>query len=226
VTPTITPSPTRIADLVLNMDAASYSGSGNQWPDTSGNNQPGTLNATPGYTSNPPYFTFNGSSQFVSFASTSSIPTGKFNYTLIAWVNLAVTKEAGLVGWGNYGTDNQVNAFRTLRTTGGLLNYWWGNDLPIATGMTTGTWYQCVVTYQSGSTTGTRKIYINNSLLATDNPTSSLQNVVGNTNLTLARTNTAEYLQGSLSAVRIYNRALTDAEITRDFNAFRIRFPS
>jgi hypothetical protein len=227
-TPTMTPSPTRPANLVLNMDAASYSGTGNQWPDTSGNNQPGTLNSTPVYTSgSSPFFTFNGSSQFVSFASTGSIPTGSYNYSLVVWVNLAATKEAGLVGWGNYGTNNQSNAFRTLRSPGGLLNYWWGNDLALSTGMTTGVWYQCVATYQTGSTTGTRRIYINNSLLATDNPTSSLQNTQGNTNLTLARTNSSssyEYLQGSLSVVRIYNRALTASEISADFTAFRARF--
>jgi hypothetical protein len=211
------------------MDAKNYSGSGSQWNDSSGNNQFGTLVNSPTYTSgSAPFFSFNNNSQqYVSFSAATSIPTGKFNYTLLAWVSFASNRQNGIIGWGTYNSNNQVNAFRN-RTQGGLLNYWWANDLAGNTTLNTNTWYQVVATYQTGTTTGTRRIYVNNSLISTDNPTSSLQNTTPNTNFTVAATWLAdnEYLNGALSVAKVYNRALSAGEISADFTAFRARFPA
>jgi hypothetical protein len=215
--------------LILNMDAANYSGSGTSWPDTSGNGQNGTLQGSPVFTSGAsPYFTFASASQtqYVSFSNTSQIPTGSFSYTLIVWARIASLKQNGFIGWGTYNSNNQVNAFRTSETSpGGLLNYWWGNDIYRATGMTFNVWYQCVATYDKD--TNVRRLYLNNGLLGTDAPNPRTSNVTPASNLTLARTWTGvnEYLNGGLSVARIYNRALSTSEIAADFTLFRARFP-
>jgi hypothetical protein len=88
--------------------------------------------------------------------------------------------------------------------------------------MTNNTWYQCVATYDGS----TRRVYLNTTEIGSRS--SNSLNISGNTNLTIARTyaNDSEYLNGSLSMVKVYNRALSQAEINSDFAAFRNRFPS
>jgi hypothetical protein len=53
------------------------------------------------------------------------LPAGNRAYTISARVK--TTAGGGIIGWGNYGSNNQVNALRT--NNNGFLNYWWSNDL-------------------------------------------------------------------------------------------------
>jgi len=208
---------------VLNLDAANYPGSGADWPDTSPSNNTGTLQNSPSYTGGTaPYFSFvNTSNQFVSFATTNNIPTGRFDYTLIVWIQLASIRDNGFIGWGTYDSGNdKVNAFRS-RGSNGLVNYWWGNDLEVNSTMTINTWYQCIALYAISD--DTRRIYLNNSQIGSDRPARN-QNVDINTNLTVAKTYGSEYLNGRLAVARIFNRALTAEERAADYTAFQQRF--
>lgn len=218
-----------VPGLILNMDAANYSGAGTNWPDSSGYGQNGTLQGNPVYNSTGKWFSFTSSlaTQYVSFTNTSQIPTGSFSYTLITWASISSLKQNGFIGWGTYNSNFQVNAFRTSETNpGGLINYWWGNDLYRPISMTFNVWYQCVATYDKS--TNTRTLYLNNTQVGTSDKPSVTQNATPATNLTLARTWTGvnEYLNGRLSVARIYNRAISTAEINSDFSSFRSRFPA
>jgi len=66
----------------------------------------------------------------------TDVPTGAGAYAVSAWIKpdaLPGTDHPrrGIVGWGDYGTGNEVNALRIVNPNG-LNNYWWGADLNVA----------------------------------------------------------------------------------------------
>ena len=206
--------------LTLYVDAGlnlSYSGSGTQWYDLSGNNNTGTLQNSPTYSSSDGgVLTFNGS-QYISFSSPTNIPIGNSNYTISVWFNPNSLGSNGLVGWGNWGSGNQVNAFRLGSSN--LLNYWWGNDLAAAASISTDTWYNAIARFDGTS----RQIWVNNVMINQDNPGSS-HNVPNADNMKIGVTNNGEYFNGKISNVEIYNRALSDSEIGIIFDNLKSRF--
>jgi hypothetical protein len=227
ITPTITPTPTGTpiviptSGLSLYVDAgrvSSYSGSGNQWNDLSGNNNTGTLQNSPTYSSsNQGILTFNGSNQYTSFSSPSTIPIGNSNYTISVWFNASSLGQNGFVGWGNYGATNQVTALRLSAT--GFVHYWWGNDLAVNTALSINTWYNVVARFDGTN----RQLWLNNVLIGGDTPASG-HNVPNANNLTIGVTNVSEYFNGKISNVEIYNRAISDSEIAELYNDFLYRF--
>jgi len=174
---------------------------------------------------------FNGSSGNVSFATGTNIPVGNSNYTLSAWIKpTSLGGYGGIIGWGNYGTTNQVNAFRLTESgscTGGqgVYNYWWGNDLKACTTLLTANAWHFVVAEFDGTT---RKIYVDNTLIANDTPGSS-HSVPNTSNFKVGQTcpvsvctgNGGEFFPGSLDDVRIYSRALSAQEIQQLYSMGR-----
>jgi hypothetical protein len=224
ITPTVTPTGTPIviptSGLTLYVDAgrtSSYSGSGNQWNDLSGNNNTGTLQNSPTYSSsNGGILTFNGSNQYTTFSSPSNIPIGNSNYTISVWFNTASLGINAFVGWGNFGVTNQVTALRLSPT--GFQHYWWGNDLDVSIALSINTWYNVVARFNGTN----RQIWLNNVLIGNDTPTG--HNVPNANNLRIASSNSGEFYQGSISNVLIYNRAISDSEIAELYNDFLYRF--
>ena len=93
------------------------------------------------------------------------IPIGNQPYTVSVWFNSdEIPSSRGFIGWGNFGTTNQVNAWRLLNSGGnpGFVHYWWGNDLAYVTPMNTSSWYNAIAAYENGS----RRLYLNNVLVA------------------------------------------------------------
>ena len=207
---------------VLNLDAslpASYPLVFSNWYDLSGNGNTGTLNGATYSSSSYGNLVFNSSSSnYISFTSTSNIPSGNNNYTISTWFNPSSLGIKGLVGWGNYGSSNEVNAFRLTST--GLVNYWGANDLNVNVSLSTGTWYNAVATFDGT----TRQIWLNGSSIASDTPTG--HNVTTTNNLTVGNTNNIpyEYFDGSIGEVQIFNRALSPSEISQNYNALLPRY--
>ena len=205
---------------VLHLDGglpASYPMVGTSWYDLTGNENNGVLNNGVSYNSSfKGYLNFNGSNQYVSFGSTTNIPVGNSNYTIGVWFNADTLGDKGLVGWGNYETTNEVNAFRL--TSNGLVNYWWANDLDVVTTITPGNWYYAVATFDGT----TRSIYVNGSLVGSDTPTG--HNVTTSSNLTIGVTNNTGYFDGSIGDVQIFNRALSSTEVFKNYSSFLTRY--
>jgi len=204
----------------LHLDAglpASYPLVGNSWYDLTGNDNIGILNNGVSYNSSlKGYLGFNGTNQYVSFSGVTDIPVGNSNYTIGVWFNANSLGNKGLVGWGNYETTNEVNAFRL--TSNGLVNYWWDNDLDVTTTITPGNWYYAVATFDGT----TRSIYVNGSLVGSDTPTG--HNVTDSSNLTIGNTWVNGYFDGSIGDVQIFDRALSDIEITQNYDAMVTRY--
>lgn len=233
-TPTPTPTTTTPSfptnGLTLYLDAgnvSSYPGSGNDWYDLSGNNNHGTLTNGPTYSSaDGGSIVFDGVNDYISFASVTNMPTGNTNYTTIVIFNSDVTAAArGFIGWGNYGSTKQVNAFRLgssgeVGSGGGLINYWWGSDYSRSTSTLAGTWWNVAVTYDGSN----RQFYKNASTTGLSSLASSSLNVTQQSNLRVASTNNAEYFDGKISVVLVYNRALNGTEISEVYNYFNSRY--
>ena len=174
----------------------------------------------------PEDLTFDGSAVFfdgIGYANVieeSSIPIGNDNYTINVWFNpTSFTGENALVGWGDYGTTSAVNAFRLISNTG-ITNYWWDNDLAVAYGFQTDTWYNATCTFDGT----TRKIYVNGVLYGSDTPVG--HDVPDALNLSVAYSGTgSDPFIGSIEVLSIYNVALTNAQILSSYQAMLPRFP-
>ncbi len=115
-----------------------------------------------------------GNSALVSSSGTLvGLPTGNSSYTIASWINPTTAggnNAGGIVGWGNYGTQNEVVAFRMNGNTQ-LHNYWWDNDLTADAGidMTIGSgnagWHFVAATYDAQS--GVNDIYVDGVLRST-----------------------------------------------------------
>ncbi|SLM27712.1 exported hypothetical protein [Desulfamplus magnetovallimortis] len=153
---------------------------------------------------------FDGSSAYISLNNITNFPTGSSPYTIAAWVKSDVVREwLGIVGWGNYGTLNQVNALRLGFSLGNsyIRNYWWANDADINIPNVANVWYMIVATWDGT----TRKMYLNDEEKYSQ-PASGLN--AQPINGAIARTNYNEYFDGLIDDVKIYNRALSSTELT------------
>jgi hypothetical protein len=156
---------------------------------------------------------FSGSNK-ITFASTPTIPVGNSNYTLEAWVKPNTVSGAnGIVGWGNWGGGNQVNALRFDGPTK-LHNYWWGNDLVVSIpNALDGNWHHVAATFDGT----TRSIYWDGVLKGSDSPGG--HNVTISDNMNIAATNNGEYFDGAIDEVRIWSVGRSQAQIQDNMNS-------
>lgn len=197
---------------------SSYPGNGTTWYDISGSNNDGTLQNGVTYSSSySGILQFNSSSsQYVSFSSPTNIPTGGSSYTINSWFNPSSNGTLGIIGWGNWGSGNQVNALRLGNNL--LINYWWGNDLVVPYNYNTGQWYNLCVTFD-----GTyRTMYLNGIQVGQDTP--GIPNVGSASNMQVGTTNGSEYFNGSIPIIEVYPRALTSGEVLSNYNTTYPRF--
>ena len=222
--------------LVLDLDAginASYNGSGTTWTDLSGIGNNGTLVNTPTHNSSG-YFDFDYTqSESVSFNSSSSLQfLNRSSYTLEAWVY--PTRNPGANNWtgifdredssigsrdgynlyflGSAGTDT---FFTTERFVAGVNN---NTFVTLNQSVSVNNWSHIVATYDGT----TLSLYRNGSLVGT--PATSSGNI-SNTSKTLTiGLRGGQYFGGRISNAKIYNTALTLAQISQNYNALKHRF--
>jgi hypothetical protein len=171
----------------------------------------GALAITPATINNA--LAFDGANDYVALPSTTPVPVGSSAYTIEAWIKPNAMGVYGIIGWGNYGSTNQVNALRL--DANGVYNYWWANDLYAPTGSLAGAWHHVAATFDGT----TRRIYIDGVIKAQDTPT-TLLNVPNASNLRIGSTCPGpcggEYFPGSIDEVRVYSVGLTAAQVQAD----------
>jgi len=222
--------------LVLNLDAAkldSYPGTGTTWRDISGNNNNGTLTNGPTFSGigKQASIVFDGTNDYTSI---SNFNYGRTAFTAEAWIMYTanVTNNAvGAIGsWQTgAGRDNQWLLFS--EGTGGAAPYWPQFYIQSTTNniygasdtntiMVINTWYQMCGVFDGSSV----KIYLNGSLKNTNNIGSTVTVYNNNRPIEVGSFGISYFTQCKIAASKLYNRALSAAEVSQNFNALRGRY--
>jgi hypothetical protein len=206
--------------LVLSLDAGntkSYPGSGTTWTDLSDRGNTGTLVNTPTYSSaNGGSLVFNGSNQYVNCGNAANlqITVG----TISAWFN------ANNGNSGYNGIIAKQNAWALFVRDNLLVTYDWGNNVERNTGITVGnsTWNYAVMTFTEtvGTPSNNAIIYLNGNPVLT----TTVKHLDHGVQVQIGEANFSQIFGGNISQASIYNRVLSAAEVTQNFNALRGRF--
>lgn len=146
----------------------------------------------------------------------NDIPVGDDPYTIFTWIKPAKADGVGIIGWGNYGTANQVNAVKLHNTTT-VWHYWWGIDLggSCESSLVDNDWHLVAVTYDGDL----RKVYIDGQMAGQDTPPAHA--VPTSENFLIGKTNTldltSEFFDGAMDEVKVYNYALSPVEVAQAY---------
>ena len=226
--------------LVFAVDAGSarsYPGTGTTTTSLVGSTT-GTLTNGVGFSaSNGGTFTFDGIDDYVNMGDTSFTDFGTSNFTIEAFLyipsditpstgdykGVVVKKAASSANAGMgiyYNTGHEKFLWSTANGSSGVERFTTNSF-----GDLLGT-YIHVVMVRDSSATNNGHFYING-VYESITSGGSLMNVDNNYNLVLGASSTlfgAYFLEGNIPIARIYNKALTSAEVTQNFNAQKSRF--
>jgi hypothetical protein len=201
-------------------NASSYPGSGTAWTDLSGNSRNGTLTGGPTYTSaDGGSIVFDGTNDFVQCSGSITATAATFvtwirrNGTQSDYDGIIYSRGATATGIQFFGTTNRIaytwnNAVNTYTWNSGL-------TLPDLT------WCMIAVSVTSSSATA---------YLCQSSGITSATNTVSHTSTTLNDIKIGQddlggrFFTGNIATAMIYDRALSAAEITQNFNALRSRY--
>ena len=211
--------------LVLTLDAGnskSYPGSGTTWTDLSGNGNNGTLTNGPTYnSSNGGSLVFDGVDDRVQTVSNAGV-SGANARSLCVWVyptELTTNKFYSAV---RLGSDADGQLFEILLFGNTITGHFFGSgfNFSASSGKTLLNNYSYVVmTYSNPNV----RIYVDGVLRGTSG------SFTLNTFNTLLRSGDPAYYEhfyykGRIPNIQLYNRALTETEVSQNFNALRGRF--
>jgi hypothetical protein len=245
-------APNTVTDgLVLYLDAAntkSYPSSGTTWFDLSTNNTSGNLiNGLAFNTGSSGYMVFDGVDDKVGLGNYNQNNNSIFyssslnEFTLeIAFSVDGIASNPGSLSPGAqslYRVDAWTKSELQYINASGSLNFIIGYDTPadLLTGslpIVTGSWYYGTLVFKK---TQRQEIYLNGSLYASRTPTitgsyggaANSQNTADQAAFNLGMGHPSPYstyFKGKIGFYRWYNRALSAAEITQNYNALKGRY--
>lgn len=211
--------------LVLHLDAGnplSYSGSGTTWNDLSGNGSHVTLTSTTFNSANGGSIVFNGTSSFANFnaniGSTNAV-------TVDMWVRTNSLANGMYFGFNLYDAWVYDGAIGYNTSAGDLFGITRNRVIELGV---EGAWKHLVFVMYAGSKTN-NKIYVNginetlSQIQGTFNATNSNFNS-GAGRISSWRFDLNWLMNLNVASFKIYNRELSQQEITNNFNASRQRF--
>lgn len=211
--------------LVLHLDAGnttSYSGTGTTWNDLSGNGSNVTLTSTSFNSANGGSIVFNGTSSYANFNAN----IGSTNVvTVDLWVRTNSLANGMYFGFNLY--DAWVyNGAIGYNTSGGDL-YGITSDRVTELGIE-GAWKHLVFVMYAGSKTN-NKIYVNGESQSLSQIQGTFSTTNSNFNSGIGRLSSWRFdlnwlMNLNVASFKIYNRELSQQEITNNFNTFRTRF--
>jgi len=218
--------------LVLNLDAGikgSYPGTGNTWSDISNNGNNGTLINGPTFSSDDyGSIVFDGVNDYVDLGTLNLVQN---DFTVNLWFKTTstVSKESYLFSLG-YNLQNSLLIYNNSLGNGTanltIIYSVLGSGIfshPLNTNVYPDTsLINLCITRENGINTP----YINGvkqtSRIFTQSVTlGSLRYILG---WALPRNKSTAYMQGNLYSCTLYNKALSQSEITQNFNAYRSRY--
>ena len=207
--------------LVLCLDAGnrkSYPGSGTTWFDISGNGRDLTLFNGTAHNSLG-YFDFDGTDDYAK-TTDNGLGTGtRIPHTLEMWVNFDLLSSPrwwlAVIGQYEAGAHHLIGSSASSTQFGA----WSANCQRSPTLSGTNAWMQIIGTFD-----GTTLTYYVNNVINGGSCTANGFNFT-NTDFTIGlRLGSEANFNGKVSSVKLYNRALSAAEIQQNFNATRRRF--
>jgi hypothetical protein len=200
--------------LVFNIDASkssSYAGLGNTIYDISGSGKIGTLTNGPTFSGlNGGSIAFDGSNDYILFPNSDVMGSV---YTQNIWFKKNSLSVSDLA-------DAQYSG---ALVNSGSISYYYTNVPPYFLqayyNFVIGVWY-CVSLVRGSST---KEIYLNGNILASIGST-DMYDAPGTNFVIGSNGGNSEFLNGNIAQVQIYNRALTQQEITQNYNAVKNRF--
>jgi hypothetical protein len=210
--------------LVLCLDAGntkSYPGSGTTWTDLSGNGRTATLVNGVSYSSvDGGSMVFDGVNDVIS--SQSHTFTTNSSYTYEIWFNPDDAGSTdGLIGgtnnpairWGQ--VSGKVRLFLGWTESPGYL------QIDSQSTLSSSSWHNVVGTVDVS--TKTFSLYVNGNLSSSSTWATGTPSVPGTT-IYFNQRDSANSFNGKISVGKVYNRALTAAEIAQNFQALRGRY--
>jgi prepilin-type N-terminal cleavage/methylation domain-containing protein len=194
-------------------------GIGSTTADLSGNGNTGTWNGTPTGTSG--YYSpgrigswagaFDGTSTYVS--TVSSFIGQPIAFSVSMWINLATTQTMRTI-FSNYGPSGSGWVVGINDSGSNHIKFYLGSaNLVSNSTLNNGAWYNVVATYVGGNA----MLYINGVVDATSTATINYAGSPYSPNFGKL-SNSQQYFNGLIDDIRIYNRALSAAEITALYN--------
>ena len=202
--------------LLLSLDAGntkSYPGSGTTWTDLAGNGSVGALTNSPTYSSsNGGAIIFNGTNNYVD------VPT-----------NFGVLSEYTFCHWSRRDAENRM----PIGSRGGPIFYQYGDNswaythggvggeyyYPKSVSIPVGTWGFYCITYNGSAV----RIY-RNSVLEGSQATTGTANYTTGVRIGFWNNGPGYHYQGAIASVSMYNRALTQTEISQIYYIHRNRY--
>ena len=216
--------------LVMNLDAAnnkSYPGIGITWTDLSGKGNNGTLTLGPTYSSaNGGSIVFDGIDDRVIATRPSSIVTGgSISVSVWAkWITTGTTIDAIQVLVDNNHSSSPIQGFVLQDRPDLSKSIQFGTQFDSNGAVSTfqvgdGTWHHIVGT----NDTVTSKLYIDG-ILNNSAPQGGLATVQPNISIGYWQFTPGRQLNGNISQVSIYDRALSASEVLQNYDALKGRF--
>lgn len=212
--------------LILSLDAGnikSYPGSGTTWADISSIGNNGTLTNGPTFTSNGvlSYFTFDGVNDY--WVSTTNTAFDTQTLTLESWVYPTTLTQNGFLfekgsvntQYSHFFNSDGTFYFRTIGLSTQDLTF------TASSYCTANAWNHIVSTCG----TGVKTTYVNGVVAATTTGlTGSISTGQTNQYIGMHGPGSGYPLSGRIGITRVYNIALTSAQVLQNFNAQRGRY--
>jgi len=210
-----TPIPNPIAEW--QMEQSGWTGAANEVIDSSGNNlhltafnSPLNLNLFPAISGDPGtcyYGDFNGTNSYLQIADNPLLDLSNA-LTITAWIYPRSLPASGLMSILSKDENYEFHL-----TPGGEINWWWGGGAQSLTtsgaNILPNNWYHVAITFTSGE----QHIYVNGTSMGSTNWTGSL--TLNNDPLQIGQDQNlaGRFFNGAIDEVRIYDAALTEANI-------------
>ena len=196
-----------------------------QWLDKTATGNNGTLINGPTYSSaNGGSIVFDGIDDYIDCGSNSSIINLTNTITVEAWINTSVPNSRMTI-YGNGYSGGGMMFGTSANTPGGLEVYYPGIYVAYSTaGILQAYVWQHVVYTRTASGLGTHAFYINavsQTVTQTANGADAFTTSGSNRYIGLR---SGVMFNGNIGFVRVYNKALSAAEVQQNFNASRARF--
>jgi len=206
--------------LVLSLDAGnavSYPGSGTVWADLSGSGNDGFLKNNATYTpSNGGAIVLDGVNSFVRILDSPSTSPGSGSISINIWykMNSVGSNSSSIL----YNKENLYEA----SGGGGRFTYAWRPywSWVDSHAVNVGEWNDVVVVYDKVN----QSVYKNGVLMSSRPQSGSMGSNSSELDIGARSGGASSFLPGTVSIFKIYNRVLSQAEITQDFNNFRGRY--